>query len=186
MAFDYFGYVILPLLIFGSRILDVSIGTIRILFVSRGLKNIAPILGFFEVLIWIIAAKQVMGGMDNAILYFAYAGGYAMGTYVGMVIEKKLNVGKVIVRFILPEKDIGFIHELMKKYKITIAPGVGKIGRVHIAFAIIEKKRLKGLIDEIEKFNPNAFYTIEGVHHVNSKDYSIKKKTQLFKYRKGK
>jgi hypothetical protein len=70
---DLFTYVILPVLIFLARICDVSIGTMRIIFVSKGKKDIAPVLGFFEVLIWIIAISKIMQNLDNYINYVAYA-----------------------------------------------------------------------------------------------------------------
>ena len=86
---DLFSYVLMPLLIFLARICDVSIGTLRIIFVSKGKKNIAPILGFFEVLIWITAISKIMQNLDNYINYIAYAAGFATGNLIGMIIEEK-------------------------------------------------------------------------------------------------
>ncbi len=76
---DLFSYAILPLLIFLARICDVSIGTLRIIFVSKGVKKVAPVLGFFEVLIWIIAISKIMQNLDNYVNYIAYAAGFATG-----------------------------------------------------------------------------------------------------------
>src|SRR5512136_2996901 len=90
---DTFSYVIMPLLIFLARICDVSIGTMRIIFVSKGKKNIAPILGFFEVLIWITAISKIMQNLDDYINYVAYAAGFATGNLVGMILEEKLAMG---------------------------------------------------------------------------------------------
>ncbi|GAE87820.1 hypothetical protein JCM21531_1220 [Acetivibrio straminisolvens JCM 21531] len=81
------------MLIFFSRIIDVTIGTIRIIFVSRGKKYLAPVLGFFEVLVWIVAISQVMQNLNNFACYFAYAAGFATGTFVGIIIEEKLAIG---------------------------------------------------------------------------------------------
>ena len=88
--FDYYSWIFLPLLIFASRICDVTLGTIRHVFVARGIKNIAPVLGFFEVLIWIVVVKQVMSGANNWACYIAWAGGFAAGNFIGLFIEEKL------------------------------------------------------------------------------------------------
>ena len=100
---DYpvFNWVILPALIFVSRIFDVSFGTLRIIFVSRGKRSIAPFLGFFEVLIWLLAISQIMQNLNNFACYIAYAGGFAMGNYIGMRIEEKLAMGTMIIRVFL-------------------------------------------------------------------------------------
>ena len=82
---NLFIYVLLPLLIFMARICDVSIGTLRIIFVSKGKRNIAPVLGFFEVLIWITAISKIMENLDNYVNFVAYAAGFATGNFVGMM-----------------------------------------------------------------------------------------------------
>jgi uncharacterized protein YebE (UPF0316 family) len=93
-----FGLIVLPVMIFFARICDVSIGTMRIIFVSKGKKNIAPLLGFFEVLIWIIVISKIMQNLNNYINYIAYAAGFATGNLVGMIIEEKLAVGVQMIR----------------------------------------------------------------------------------------
>jgi uncharacterized protein YebE (UPF0316 family) len=110
---NLFGYLILPLLIFFARICDVSIGTMRIIFVSKGKKNIAPLLGFFEVLIWIIVISKIMQNLNNYVNYVAYAAGFATGNLVGMIIEEKLAVGvqmiRVCCRFLIT-RDMGLLQ----------------------------------------------------------------------------
>ncbi len=96
----YFAYILLPLLICLARVADVSLGTLRILFVSKGAKRIAPILGFFEILIWLLAIGQVMQNLTNIVNYFAYAVGFSLGNYIGITIEQKLAMGTVVVQVI--------------------------------------------------------------------------------------
>ena len=60
---------VLPLLIFFARVADVSLGTMRIIFVSKNLKKLAPIVGFFEVFIWINVIGQVMQNVNSVIHY---------------------------------------------------------------------------------------------------------------------
>ena len=99
-----FTWVLLPLLIFFARIMDVSIGTIRLIFVSKGFKFYAPLLGFFEVIIWLMAIGQIMQHLDNILCYIAYGLGFATGNFVGIYLEEKLSLGSVVLR-IIPRKD---------------------------------------------------------------------------------
>ena len=101
---ELFAWVILPLLIFFCRICDVSLGTIRVIFIAKGLKYIAPAIGFFEVIIWLLAIGQVMNNITNVACYIAYGGGFAAGTLLGMTVEERLSLGTVIVRVISNDK----------------------------------------------------------------------------------
>jgi uncharacterized protein YebE (UPF0316 family) len=87
-------WVVLPLFIFIARISDVSIGTIRIIQVSRGNKLLASFLGFFEVSIWLLAISQVMQqGLKNYVCFFAYGLGFGSGNYIGITLEENLALG---------------------------------------------------------------------------------------------
>lgn len=168
MEFDMFAYVWLPLMIFAARICDVSIGTIRIILVARGQKLVAPLLGFVEVLIWIIAIGQIMENLDNWACYLFYAAGFATGNYVGMVIEEKIAMGIVGLRLITgqpAEELIGHLRE--NGYGLTHMDANGAVGPVNVLFITVSRKKLKELINIIDKFNPGAFYTIEDIRLVN-------------------
>ena len=99
---EVYAWVVLPILIFFARVTDVTLGTLRIIFISRGKRNVAPVLGFFEVLIWIVAIGQIVQNLTSVTSYLAYAAGFATGNFVGMVIEDRLAIGTLIVRVILP------------------------------------------------------------------------------------
>src|SRR5690606_19393935 len=100
MEFDYYAFIIGPLLIFLARLCDVSLGTVRIIFVSKGYKTFAACIGFFEVLIWILAISNVMQRLDNWVYYVAYAAGFATGNYVGMLLDEKMAIGYEMIRVI--------------------------------------------------------------------------------------
>ncbi len=100
---EVYNYVILPLLIAIARIMDVSVGTIRLIFVSRGYKYMAPALGFVEVIIWLLAIGQIMQQLDNFMSYIGYGAGFAMGNYIGIILVEKMSIGTVVVR-IIPKK----------------------------------------------------------------------------------
>jgi len=88
----FFNFVVIPLFIFFARITDVSMDTMRIICISKGYKGKAAVLGFFEVLVWLVAITQIMQNLTNVLCYLAYGAGFAVGTYVGMIIEEKFPI----------------------------------------------------------------------------------------------
>ncbi len=174
---DLFTWVILPVLIFLSRIADKSIGTLRLIFLSKGYKYIAPVLGFFEVIIWLIAVTQIIKHIENPISYIAYGLGFAMGNYIGMCLEERISLGKVLVR-IIPKKDTTDLIEYMKSqnFGLTMMDAQGSIGEVKVIMSVMDRKDTKELIARINKFNPHAFYTIEDVRAVNEGVFRHKKR----------
>ncbi|HHV28956.1 MAG TPA: DUF2179 domain-containing protein [Clostridium sp.] len=165
---ELFSWFVLPLLIFCSRIIDVTIGTIRIIFVSRGKKHLAPILGFFEVLVWIVAISQVMQNLSNFVCYFAYAAGFATGTYVGIIIEEKLAIGTLVVRTIVDKNEFELKEQLANSgFGVTVVDAEGKNGDVKIIYTVIKRKELQEVIRIIEGCNSKAFYSIEDARKVS-------------------
>lgn len=176
-----FTWVILPLLIFLARISDQTIGTLRLIFLSKGQKRLAPFLGFFEVIIWLLAVGQIMKHLDNVLCYVAYGGGFAMGNYIGMVLEEKLSIGNVLVR-IIPRKDTSELIAYLRQqnYGVTSVEAEGAMGKVNIVFSIIKRKDVDHVVSIINQFNPNAFYTIEDVKAINEGIFKKKREGTLF------
>lgn len=157
------------LFIFLSRITDVSLGTIRIILVSKGMKLQASILGFFEVLIWIVVVAQVIKYVSSPIYYVAFAAGFACGNFIGMTIESKIALGSVIVRVITRMEASLLVDALRsEKFAITSIDAEGKDGAVKVIFGIIRRKDLKRFINIVNQYNPMAFYTIEDVREVKN------------------
>ncbi len=162
-----FVYVILPILIFLSRICDVTLGTMRIIFISKGYKYVAPFLGFFEVLIWIIAISQLLSNLSTWVCYVAYAGGYATGNFVGMMLEERIAIGTLLVRITMNKDG----HELMGRlnadgFGATMMDGEGSSGKVHVIQTVTSRKLVKRVEEIITSYNPKLFYTIEDVRLV--------------------
>jgi uncharacterized protein YebE (UPF0316 family) len=171
---EVFNYLIMPLLIFCARVMDVSINTLRIMFVMNGKKKIAPILGFFESLIWLLAIGQIFQNVNNPMSYIAYAGGFAMGTFVGMTIEEKLALGRVLVRVITPEPMPELI-EYMKEhnFRFTSVGAEGRYGKVNLLFTVMKRDDLTGFIGKVKSINDKAFYTIESVKRISEDDLNV-------------
>jgi uncharacterized protein YebE (UPF0316 family) len=167
-GFDYFNWVILPLLIFLSRLSDVTLATLRHIFVSKGYRKIVPFLGFIEVMIWLIAMRQVFSNLNNAVCFVAWAGGFAMGTWCGMIIEERLALGMQIIRIITDKDCSELIHEFkLHHHGITIVDGHGANGPVKLIFTIVKRVNKKQVIALIHKHQPSAFYSIEDVRSSN-------------------
>jgi len=160
-------YVILPIMIFCARICDVSLGTIRVIFISKGIKYLAPIIGFFEVIIWLLAIGQVMNNLTNGVAYIAYGAGFASGTFIGMIIEEKISLGLTSVRIITREDPAELMKYLRSNdYGVTSIDGEGATGKVKMVFTIIKRQDLRHVVGIIKQYHPNAFYSIEEVKSV--------------------
>ncbi len=160
----WFQYALLPLLIFLARVVDVSVGTIRVILLNRGMRMTAPLLGFFEVLIWLLAIGQIMKNLSNPICYLAYAAGFATGNYVGLLLEVKLAMGLAMVR-VMVSGDSSHLRRFVTKagYRATLLRAEGSRGPVDIVFTVVRRRHLRRLLDLVHRLHPQAFYTIEDV-----------------------
>ena len=152
---NIFSYVLLPLLIFFARIIDVSINTIRIIYVLGGRRFIATLMGFFESFVWLMAISQIFGHLDNWVCYVAYPAGFASGIFVGMMIEERIAYGKVIVR-IITRKDV---HELLTYFnqrylRYTHVHAEGPDGKENLVFTVLERERLEDLLTTLKNILP--------------------------------
>ena len=164
MPFDVNVWVLTPLIIFAARIIDVSISTVRIIMLSRGNRRIAPILGFFEVIIWLVAIRAIFQHLDNVMAFFAYGAGFAAGTWIGMLIEEKLALGYLAVRAIVLSEDRSLLTALTEaNFGVTTFVGEGRDGAVRLVFTIIRRKQLPRIIEIINDVSPNAFVSVADV-----------------------
>lgn len=163
----FYTWALLPFLIFAARVMDVSLGTVRVIFVSRGLKYLAPLLGFLEVLIWLLAIGQIMKNLSNPACYIAYAAGFAMGNFVGICIAERLSLGVVLIRVITNNDALPLVQMLKAQdYGVTSVDGHGTEGQVKVVFTIVPRREVKNVAALIKEFNPQAFYSIEDVNFV--------------------
>jgi len=176
-----FTWVILPLLIFFARIADQSIGTMRLIFLSKGYKYIAPFLGFFEVIIWLLAIGQIMEHLDNFMCYIAYGLGFATGNFIGITLEERISIGNVIIRVITGTETITLVEHLRSlNFGTTVTDAAGSKGPVKILFTIIKRKDVQEVIKIIQQHNPHAFYTIEDVKALNEGIFRSTKRKTIF------
>jgi uncharacterized protein YebE (UPF0316 family) len=169
MSFDGPIHVaILSVLIFLARICDVTLGTMRIAFIARGHRFLAPLVGFFEVLIWLIALRQIMQNLTNPFFYASYAGGFAAGTFVGLWVEERMAIGSRIIR-VITRGDARELVEALREadYGVTSIDAEGVEGRVQILFSVLKRQDVAKFIEIVDGYAPRAFYSIEDVRAVN-------------------
>ncbi len=154
----------LPLLVFFARVVDVTLGTLRIIFISRGKKYIAPLLGFVEVFIWIAVVAQIVRGVNDLFTYLAYAAGFAAGNFVGIYIEDRLAIGTQIIRIIVSNGAEALTDHLHDAgYGVTQVDGQGVNGPVKLIYAVVKRKDLPLVLTIIQQTHPRAFLSIEDV-----------------------
>ncbi|MDE4908236.1 DUF2179 domain-containing protein [Methanogenium marinum] len=164
---QFFSLVILPILIFFARIADVTFGTLRIIFISRGMKLLAPVVGFFEILIWLVAIGQIFQNLGSFVNYIAYAAGFAVGNYVGIIVEERMAIGINLIR-IITQYDANDLISALKSsgFGVTAVDAAGKHGPVKLIFLVVKRKYIRSVIKMIHQYNPTAFYTIADVRSV--------------------
>jgi len=165
---DFFTWVVFPLIIIIARMIDVTLGTLRIIFVSRGNRIIAPILGFFEVLVWVIVISQIMQNLNNPLNYIAYALGFAIGNYLGIQAEDKLAIGHLVIRLFVTEDE----EDIMKKiinagFGITSIKGKGATNEVTILYSVIKRKDLESFLSIINESDKKIFYSVESAREAH-------------------
>lgn len=188
---EFFSLVVLPLLIFFARIADVTFGTLRIIFISRGMKLLAPFVAFFEIIIWLVAIGQVFQDIGSVVNIIAYAGGFAVGNYVGILVEERMAIGLNLIRIITQYDAEELILALKSDgFGVTAVDANGKHGPVKLIFLVVKRKDISTVIKMVHQYNPNAFYTIADVRSAKGGDiphlYRKPRKRFAGRFRKGK
>lgn len=151
-----------PVLIFGLRIVDVSLGTVRILLSVRGHRLLVPIIGFFEVLLWIFAVGNAIRELDSLFHVLGYAAGFSAGTIVGIWIEEKLAIGISTMRIITPHTGAELASRLRELgCGVTEFLGQGRFGAVQLVYTVVPRRTMPTVLTEIERIDPDAFVTVE-------------------------
>jgi uncharacterized protein YebE (UPF0316 family) len=171
-----YAWLFLPFMIFVARVADVTLGTVRVIFISRGMKYLAPLVGFVEILIWLLAIGQVMQKLSNPACYVAYAAGFAMGNFVGISIAERLSLGVVMIRVITAQDALPLVERLKAEhYGVTSIDGHGTSGQVKVVFTLVPRREVPSVVGLIKLFNPQSFYSIEEVGFVEKGVFPLRK-----------
>jgi uncharacterized protein YebE (UPF0316 family) len=159
-SLDAAGFV--PFGIFVAELCVVTLSTLRTIFIARGRRLLAPLLGFFEILIWLFAISQIMRNLSDGWCFTAFALGFTTGNLLGMYIERWLALGTVILR-IFTTRDAGnLLAELRAaRFGYTCINGEGATGPVRIVMTVVRRRQLDDVLRLIEACQPQAFYAID-------------------------
>jgi len=150
------------LLIFCLRVIDVSCDTMRVIFAIRGKRVIAASLGFIQALVWIFAVANAVKHLDSVLHVLGYAGGYAMGTYIGVSLEKMIAYGVATVRIVTKRAGLGIAAALREQgYGVTESHGVGRDGAVEVLNSVVQRRHLDDVLAVITALDEEAFVTVE-------------------------
>lgn len=154
-------------LIFLARVSDVTLGTLRISFIAKGEKSLAPLIGFFEITIWLFAIGQVVQNLNNLAYIVAYAGGFSTGVYTGLQIEDRLARGSRIIRTITREPAGELLEALRATGQgVTTLRAQGTKGDVDLIFSVVPRAKVGEYMALVNQYNPLAFTSIEDVRSV--------------------
>ena len=151
-----------PVLIFGLRIVDVSLDTMRVIFLVRGKRTMAAALGFGMALVWIIAVGNAMKHLDSVWHVLAYASGYAAGNAVGITIDRAVAFGLTQLRIVSKHGGVEIAEALRERgYGATEFSGFGRDGNVEIVESVVQRAHVDEALAIVEQYDPNAFVTVE-------------------------
>jgi uncharacterized protein YebE (UPF0316 family) len=148
--------------IFLAELFVVTLGTMRIIFVSKGRKALAPLLGCFEIVLWLFAIGQTMRNLEDPSCYLAFAGGFCAGNYLGILIEEKVAIGTSVVR-VITGRDAAPLIEGLKSagHGVTSIGASGANGPVQIVFTVVRRKELEDVLAIVKDFDAKAFYSVD-------------------------
>jgi uncharacterized protein YebE (UPF0316 family) len=154
----------LPALIFVAETCVVTICTLRTIFLARGRKYLAPLLGFFEVSLWLLAIGEVMKNLTDPRCSLAFAGGFTLGNFLGILIEQKLALGSVVVQAITNKNATELVERLRTaNFGVTCVDGQGASGPVRIVVTVLPRKQLDHVVAILKEFDPKVFYSVDGL-----------------------
>ena len=159
--------LLIALIIFFLRVVDMSLDTIRVLFVVRGRKLLAWILGFFQSAVFIVAISSVLTNQQSFLTILAYAAGFATGNVVGMLIEERLAVGHIHLSIVSPSSGVGIAEMLREQgYAVTELSARGLQGMVTLLHVDVMRKQLEAVEKLVREADPEAFVTAEDVRPI--------------------
>lgn len=161
--------ILIGVFVFFARICDVSIGTIRTIVTVQGRTVIAFFLAVVEVTIWITVVSTVIHMVkEKPLLIVFYAFGYATGNVVGIIVERRLAFGLIILKVITRRAGKGLTEFLRGLGQpVTVFQGEGMKGPVEELYIVCRRKDLRWILPEVKHQDPDAFYVLEQARDVS-------------------
>jgi uncharacterized protein YebE (UPF0316 family) len=171
------GFPVLPILVFVAELCVVTLSTLRIIFIARGKKFLAPLLGFFEITIWLFAIGKVMQNLQDVGCFLGFAGGFTLGNFSGVLIEKWLALGTVVVRTVTNKDATELVASLQSAhYGVTLLAAEGTKGPVKLVFTVVPRRELDSVLAIIRSFDSTAFYSVDEIQEAAAGVFPDKKR----------
>ncbi len=155
------------LMIFGLRIIDMSLDTLRVLLVMRGRKGAAWLLGFCQSSVFVIAITRVLANLNNPLTILGYAAGFATGNVIGILLEERLAVGHIHLSIVSPRRGAALAEALrLAGFAVTEIPARGRDGTVHLLSVSVLRKDLARAEEIVHRTDEEAFVTSEDVRPI--------------------
>jgi uncharacterized protein YebE (UPF0316 family) len=151
-----------PFVVFFLRVTDVSMATLRMLLIMRGHRFLAPLIGFFEILLWVTAIGIVVRHLDSPLHVVGYAAGFATGNYLGLLIEERLALGVATIRTVVRTGGAELALELRDAgFGVTETLGRGRDGTVEVLYSVLPRRRVGSCLSMIEERAPESFVVVD-------------------------
>lgn len=151
-----------PLVIFCLRVTDVSMATMRVLLIVRNAKLVVPLIGFFEVLLWVFAVGAVVQNLSSPLHLIAYAGGFATGNFVGLALEERMALGLATIHTVVKSGGAELAEALREAgFGVTETYGMGRTGPVDVLFSVLPRRRIGAAVQMIDASAPEAFIVVD-------------------------
>lgn len=154
-------------IIFFAKIIEVSISTIRVVFIGKGERVKGAILGFVEIMIWLVVVSSVLNNItEDPIKMLIYAAAFSLGNYLGVTIESKIAVGLASIQVVVNEKSGDILADILREqgYGVTIIEGKGKNESIkNLLFIQLKRKKIPEAVKLVKQHNPEAYITVNDI-----------------------
>lgn len=151
-----------PLVVFLLRMTDVSMATIRMLLIVKGHRYLAPLIAFFELLIWVMAIGIVVNHLTSPLHVVGYAAGFATGNFLGIMIEERLALGLATIRTVVRSGGAELAATLREEgFGVTEMPGQGREGPVEVLYSVLPRRRIDTCLALIDGAAPDSFVVVD-------------------------
>ena len=152
------------LVIFILRVLNMTLDTLRMLFMLRGKKTLSWVFGFFVSVIYVLLLTSILSNLNSLLYIISYAAGFATGGVVGMWIEERMAIGFTHIQIISSRRGVALAQNLREGgFGVTEVPARGKDGMVSLLNLSVRRNQVADVEEIINECDADAFVTSEDV-----------------------
>ena len=170
--------VLLYIIIFIAKIIEVTIGVLRMVLITKGERKLATVIAFFEIVIWLLVVSTVLVDItEDPFKVLAYAAGFAFGQMFGSLLEDKIALGNIRVE-IIADEDIGIKlanHLRENKFGVITIEASGMTHKKMIIFLYAARKQMKNILNLCNEVSKDLVITVDDIRPLAGGYYKIRK-----------